>query len=115
MPVIPDISTGETTSKLVRHNNSHKKQFDITKEFGDNLKQQILAAFHNDYVEGVANATFGFTHTTTLELLNHLYNSYVAINPREMENATNTMVSQYLSSQAHHKAIYPNLEDGTNI
>ena len=61
---------GVTAIEIVQQNKVHKAQFDITKACGDALKQQILEAFHNDYVEGLANVNFGFTHTTTIELLN---------------------------------------------
>ena len=73
LPVIPDISTEETTSKLVQQNRVHKTQFDITKAC-DDAPKQILEAFHNYYVEGIAKENFGFAQTTTLELINHLYN-----------------------------------------
>ena len=75
----------------------HNTQFDITKACEDALKQQILEAFHNDYVEGVSNANVGFAQTTTIKLLNHIYDSYGTTTPSEMEDATNTMVTPYLS------------------
>ena len=58
--VIPDGATSSTTSELVQHNKDHKTKFDITKVFYDSLKKQIMAAFHNEYVEGVTNANVGF-------------------------------------------------------
>ena len=55
----------------------------------------MLSAFHNDYVEGVANTNIGFSQTTTLKLLNNMDNSYVTITTSEMENATTSMVNTY--------------------
>ena len=73
------------------HSNNHKQTcekeqweqyyFDITTACDDALKQELLAAFHNDYLEGLANANIGFATTTTLELINHIYNSYETISP----------------------------------
>ena len=51
--------------------------------------------FHNAYVEGLGNANTGFAQTTTLKLLTNLYDSYGTTTPREMEDATNTMVAPY--------------------
>ena len=79
--VIPDGATSSTTSKLVRQHKAHKTEFYITKSCGDALKQHLLTAFVNDYVEIVKNASVGFAKTTTLELLNHLYDSYETITP----------------------------------
>ena len=44
-------------------------------------------------MEEVENATVGFAHTTTIELLNHLYYSYVTITTTKMEDDSNTMVT----------------------
>ena len=55
LPVMPHGAIGETTSKLVRQHMVQNTQFEITKSCDDALKQQVLAAFNNDYVEGVAN------------------------------------------------------------
>ena len=74
LPVVPYGATGETTSELVQQQMVHKTQFDITKSCDEDMRQKILASSHNDYVEVVANANFGFSHTTTLGLLNNLYN-----------------------------------------
>ena len=82
--MIPYGDTAETTSKLVRHHKVQKTTFDITKACDDAQNQKILAAFHNDYVEVVANANIWFAQTTTIELINHLYDSYVTITPSEM-------------------------------
>ena len=57
--------------------------------------KKILEAFHNDYVEGVANANVGFAETTELKLINHIYGSFGTINYREMEDATNAIVTPY--------------------
>ena len=70
--MIPDGAIGETTSRILRQHKVHKTQFDMIKACDDALKQKILAAFNNDYVEGVANANFGLTQTTKLKVLNHL-------------------------------------------
>ena len=56
-------------------------QFDITKSCDEALKQRIMVALHNDYMEVVANTSDGFTQTTTLELINYLYNSNETITP----------------------------------
>ena len=65
-PVVPYWSTGEIKSKIVRQYKAKKTQFNITKACEDALKQQILSAFHNAYVEVVANTNDSFAHTTTL-------------------------------------------------
>ena len=70
LPVIPDGSTRATTIKIVQQHKVQKKQFYITKARDDALKQHIIAAFHYDYVEGVANGIFGFANNKALELLN---------------------------------------------
>ena len=70
-------------------------KFDRNKSCDDTLKRKILAAFQNDYVEGVDNGNVGFAQTTTLELLNNLYESYGTITPIKMEDATNAMVTPY--------------------
>ena len=70
-----------TTSELVRQNKVHRKKFDITKSCDEALKQRIMVALHNDYMEVVANTSDGFTQTTTLELINYLYNSNETITP----------------------------------
>ena len=72
--MIPDGEIAAATSELVRHHKGLRTQFDTTKSCDDALKQQILSAFHNDYVEGVENETVGFANPTTLELMNHLQN-----------------------------------------
>ena len=79
----------------MQQNKIHKIEIDINKTSYDDLKQQILSASQNYYVEGVFNANNGFSHTTTLELLNHQCDSYGTITPSEMEDATNTMVTPY--------------------
>ena len=71
----------------------NKTQFGITKDYDDALKQQILSAFHNDYMEGLANENVGFAQTTTFKILNHMYNSYGKITPRQMDYSTHTMVT----------------------
>ena len=59
-----------------------KKPFGITKACDDDLKQQTLAAIQNFYLKWVANSNVGFAQTTTLELINHLDDSYVTITSR---------------------------------
>ena len=70
--MIPYGSTSATKRELLCHHKVHKTQLDITKAYDDTLKQQILAAFHNDYVEGLVNASVVFEHTIKIELLNYL-------------------------------------------
>ena len=55
LSVIIYVDTGSIISELMRQHKVNKMQFGITKAFDDSLKQQILAAFHNDYVEVVSN------------------------------------------------------------
>ena len=93
--MIPDGSTSAAKTKLVQQHKVIKTQFDITKACDDSLKQQPLEAFHNDCMEGVSNANVGFAQTTTLELPNHLYDSYGTITPSEMEDSINTMITPY--------------------
>ena len=93
--MIPEGSTGATTSKLLQHNKMHKTKFSITKACNGALKEQIMASFHNDYVEVLGNTNVGFAQITTIELLNHLYGSYGTITPIEMEDTTNAMVTPY--------------------
>ena len=57
-----------------------------------------MADFYNDYDEGLANVNFGFAQTTTLKLINHLYDSYKIIIPSEMEGATKTTITPYYPS-----------------
>ena len=61
--------------------------------------QQIILSFHNDYLEGLANTNVGFAQTTTLKLLNHMYDSYGTVTPIEMEYSTSAMVKPYDPSQ----------------
>ena len=80
---MPDGATGKTTRKHVLQHKLHKTQFDIIKSCYDTLKQQILSDFHKEYVEIVANGNVGFSNTTTIKLLNILYNAYGTITPRK--------------------------------
>ena len=75
LPVIPDVNTETTTRDFVQQHKVHKTQFNTTKACYDVLKKKILSEFHNDYVELVDNINVDFAQTTTLELINHLYNS----------------------------------------
>ena len=61
LPVIPNGSTSATTSGLVWQNKLQNTQFGITKSRDDSLKQKILAASQNDYVEVLANENVGFS------------------------------------------------------
>ena len=108
--MIPYGATGETTSEIVWQNKVHRTQFYITKSCDDSLNQQIPTVFHNGYVEVVAN-----TQTTTIKILNHLYNSYGTVTPREMEDATNSMVTPYYPSNPITKIVCTNLEGSTNL
>ena len=51
LPVITYRSAAATTSKLVQQHKVKNTQFDITKSCVDSMKQKIMAALHNDYVE----------------------------------------------------------------
>ena len=53
--MILDRATVSYTSKLMQHHKVIKTQVGIAKAFDESLKQQILEAFHNDYVEVVSN------------------------------------------------------------
>ena len=53
--MILDGSTGGNTRELVQQHKVQRAQFDMTKSCDDSLNQKILAAFHNDYVEGLVN------------------------------------------------------------
>ena len=57
----------------MQHHKVHKTHFYIIKACDDVFKQQIISAYHNEYVEGVANENVGFAQTTILEHLNNLY------------------------------------------
>ena len=61
------------TNKLVQQNRVNKIKFDTTKSCDDTLKQQLLAEFQNNYVDGVSNENVGFEQNTTLEKLNNIY------------------------------------------
>ena len=93
-------------------NTTRRKRHNLkTKACDLALKQQILATFHNDYVEGVVNKNVGFTKTTKLELLNHLSYSYETITPNKMEDNTNDMVTPYDPSNPINKFLYKLIGD----
>ena len=72
LPLTPNGFTGETTRNILQQHKVNKAQSDISRDCDDVLRQKILAAFKNDYVEGAANENVGFARTTTLEILNHI-------------------------------------------
>ena len=67
--------------------------------------KKILSCFHNDNVEVEANANVGFAKTTTIKLLNHVYDSYGTITPIKMEYTTTDIVTLYDPSKPITKLI----------
>ena len=92
----------------------HTTQFDTTKSCDDALKQQILEVLYNDYAEEASNTDVGFVQNTKLKLLNHLYDSYGAITPRKMDDATNSMATPYDTSKPTTN-VFVQMEKGVQI
>ena len=91
-PTIPPGATGPQIADIRRQHDKAFKEFKMYSNTDKALKSQLIAAIDEKYIRGKRNKYVGYVNVTTLELLNHLYESYAKIihnNLRENDQCMN--------------------------
>ena len=118
MPVnpgaIPTLPVGRTSAQIntVTHTFNHEfKTYTEAKRSDTALKQQIIDAVDEIYIEEQRNQHTGYTSVTTMELITHLYDTYGSITSVDLDHNVMTMKSKYDPAQPI-TSMYKKLEDG---
>ena len=80
-PEIPPLSTAAQIASIRYDFDTDFKIFTKYNNVEQALKTQVIEAVEEVYIQSLRNKYVGYTNVTTLDLLNHLYNSYANITP----------------------------------
>ena len=94
-PVIPPGATQAQIGQLTRTFNTASKTYLETVHTDQALKQLILGAVDNIYLDSLRNAYTGYTAVTTQDLLDHLYTNYGQISDFDLEENEKRMKTKY--------------------
>lgn len=94
-PNIPAGSTNAQIGVLTRQFNAETKVYLEYKRTDAALKQQLLEAIGEVYVESLRNIHTGYTTVTTLQLLTHLYTNYGQISAMDLDENEKRMKAKY--------------------
>ena len=98
-PVINPAATQAQIGVITRQYNADNKQYLETVRTDQALKQQLLGAVENIYIESLRNQYTGFTTVTTLALLTHLYDTYGQISALDLDENERKMKTRYDPNQ----------------
>ena len=94
-PVIPPGATQfqiQAATSLYNQSTKDFKQYDAT---DCTLKHQLLGAVDDTFVNVLSDTHVGYANVTTLQLLNHLYNTYANITDGRLEDNKDAMAAPY--------------------
>ena len=80
-PEIPPNSTAAQISSIRYDFDADTKTFNKFNNVEQALKTQLIEAVDEVYIQSLRNKYVGYTNVSTLDLLNHLYDSYANITP----------------------------------
>ena len=76
-PIFPTASTSAQINAITRTFNHNFKTYTEAKRTDTALKQQLTDAIDEIYIKEQRNQHTGYTSITTIELLTHLYDTYI--------------------------------------
>ena len=94
-PTIPALSTGEQTRRLERDHKENLRVYREVNRTDQALKQQLLRAFDDMYFKALKNTHVGYSNSTTMQLIQHLYNSYGQITQMDLSDNERRMKTPY--------------------
>ena len=111
IPTIPTASTASQITALTRTFNHNFRTYTEANRTDTALKQQIIDAIDEIYIEEQRNQHTGYTSVSTLDLLTHLYDTYGSITSVDLDKNETTMKTKYDPSQPI-TSLFKRLEDG---
>ena len=94
-PVIPARSTGDTVRRIERQHKETLRAYHEVNRTDSALKQQLLSAFDDMYLKAQKQIHVGYSNRSTLQLLQHLYDSYGLISQMDLDDNKTRMKSPY--------------------
>lgn len=92
---IPARSTGKITRRLERDHKESLRVYREVERTDQALKQQLLASFDDMHLKAQRNAHVGYSNSTTMDLVTHLYNSYGNITQIDLSENESRMKAPY--------------------
>ena len=94
-PDIPDGATGAQIGALTRRFSAEQKVYLEYHRIDQALKQLLLGAVKEVYVESLRDMYTNYTTVTILELLTHLYNNYGQISAMDLDKNERRIKTKY--------------------
>ena len=110
LPTYPD---GATQHQILAANKAHELQVQLFKQYDAcdrALKQLLLGAVDDIFVNALSNTHIGYANTTTLQLITHLYDNYGKITDADLRKNQETMVEN-LDTNLPIETFYHRIED----
>ena len=92
------IPPGSTSAQIASLNRAFDKEFQIYSDFvavGNALKKQLLAAVEDIYICSLKQPYIGYGNVTVLQIITHLYATYVKLSSGDLEDNETRMNTAY--------------------
>jgi hypothetical protein len=94
-PVHPPGANGPIITEINRAHLSNTTQFNTYREVENGLKEMILAAVPNTFIQVLDNHLFGYSQVSAIQLLTHLDTTYGKVTHRDLANNLEQMDKQW--------------------
>jgi hypothetical protein len=94
-PVHPQGANGPVITEINRAHLSNTTQFNTYREVENGLKEMILTAVPNTFIQVLDHHLFGYSQVTALQLLTHLDTKYGKVTNRDLANNLEQMGKQW--------------------
>ena len=98
LPTIPTDATAAISYELVRQHKAALHMFHAVQNTDRALKQQLLETFDAIYTDDLRDSNIGFTGTTAITIITHLYDLFGNISAADLAKNDEDMVTPYDSS-----------------
>ena len=94
-PVIPAASNRVAQENITSQWKNESENYKLVQDVREALKNQILSAFDDEYLEDLKDPDTGYANITPLQMLEHLYGDYGELTQQDISENRNSIKTDY--------------------